>query len=276
MRRLFGVVGDPVAHSLSPRLHRFWYEATGFAADYVALNLVSETVDADLQALARAGFAGLNVTLPHKIAAMSACSTLSDAAASIGAVNTLVRSGNDRSWLGHNTDWSGLSWALDRLIGGGTMDKPLMIGAGGSARAVAYALGQRGLAFDLVNRTTARAETLCREMDLNTVTVLPLAALAKAASNTALVINTTSAGHSGEMLDLPETEGGVFLDLSYGAAAHGMANAARARGWQVEDGLAMLVGQAADAFTLWFGIEPDREAGLSMLRAHLDREETAP
>jgi shikimate dehydrogenase len=265
---LFGVVGHPVTHSLSPRIHQFWYDDVGLDAAYHALDLVSESAKDDIQALARAGYSGLNVTLPHKLSAFDAARDLSDAARAIGAVNTLKSSGlsdDKRSWSGDNTDWTGFLWSLDRFCPD-LPDEAVLIGAGGAARAVAYALKSRGIKLTLLNRTVEKAEALATEMALDVSRVTNLDDLAAACDGAKLVINTVSLGHTGGQLTLPATEDGYFLDISYGKAAASTLSAAKSAGWAIEDGLPMLIGQAADAFNIWFGTQPDREAALKAAR----------
>lgn len=269
-KQLFGVVGNPVTHSLSPRIHQFWYEELELPASYQALDLVSDTVCEDIRALARAGYSGLNVTLPHKIPAFEAASSLSDAAERIGAVNTLSRPDPDhRVWSGDNTDWTGFLWSLDRFTKH-RPEKTVLIGAGGAARAVAYALASRSFTAVLVNRTVEKSIQMAEQIALDISGVHALEDLNAACTNADLIINTISLGHSGGSLSLPPTDHGMFLDISYGQAADLTLQSARSNGWQTEDGLPMLIGQAADAFEIWFGIEPDREAALRAAREWLN------
>lgn len=267
--KTFAVIGHPVTHSLSPRIHSFWYECLGLAATYTALDLTEENVVEDIRALARAGFAGLNVTLPHKLAAFEASENLSDAARLIGAVNTLVPRVNakgQRTWLGENTDWTGFLWSLDRMISQ-LPEEVVLLGAGGAARAVAYALKSRGVTLLILNRTPEKAQDMVQELNLDVSRVTHLDELPDLARTAPLVVNTISLGHSGGELMMPMTDSGVFMDISYGKAADAtLANAARS-GWKTEDGLPMLIGQAADAFHLWFGIQPDRDAAIELIRS---------
>lgn len=266
--RLFGVVGHPVRHSLSPAIHAFWYNQLGLKAAYQALDLVSDTAVKDIRSLARFGYSGLNVTLPHKLSAFEAASDMSAAARTIGAINTLAsRSDGDdhRHWFGENTDWTGFLWSLDRVMDV-LPSHAVLIGAGGAARAVAYALNTRALALTLINRTEDKARELASDLSLNVSRVTGLTDLTEVCTGADLVINTVSLGHSGGHLELPTTVSGTFLDISYGNAAEATLDSAKNAGWQVEDGLPMLIGQAADAFKLWFGVDPDREAALSAMR----------
>ncbi len=264
---LFSVVGHPVTHSLSPVIHRFWYQAAGLNAAYHALDLQSDTPVADLKALARAGFKGLNVTLPHKLSALEAASEMSDAARLIGAANTLLLKGEgpQKTWYADNTDWTGFLWSLDRVCE--TLpESAVLIGAGGAARGVAYALSQRGVKLTILNRTLEKAEVLIKDLNLSDADIGSLDEINRVCAGHTLVINTVSLGHTGQSISLPPTQNGVFLDISYGQAASETLRLVQESGWKTEDGLPMLIGQAADAFHLWFGLEPDREAALTHVR----------
>jgi shikimate dehydrogenase len=268
---LFGVAGRPVTHSLSPRIHAFWYEQLGLNAVYTALDLSDACPEADLRALARAGYMGLNVTLPHKLEAVRASDRLSAAAEAIGAVNTLIRyedGAGHRKWQGENTDWTGFLWSLDQVLPA-IPKHAVLIGAGGAARAVAYGLNTRGISLTLVNRTVSKAEDMASELKLSVSRVTHIDDLAGEAGTADLVINTISLGHSGGQLDLPETGKGWLVDISYGAAARPTLSAAEAKGWQTQDGLPMLIGQAADAFRMWFGLDADRTSALKAVRSWL-------
>lgn len=266
--KVFGVVGNPVKHSISPRIHTFWYEAHGINARYVPLELAGDQPLEDLQALARAGFSGLNITLPYKTQALAASAIKDKAAEKIGAANTLdvfqIKSGA-KQWKSYNTDCSGFLWSLTNWIGE-LPDRALLIGAGGAAAGVAYALSTAGVGVDLVNRTEANAQKLIDDLDLPSAKTLPLDALSDIASGADLIINTASLGHSGQSITLPGTKTGYFMDISYGKAAEPSLTAAKTAGWKTLDGLPMLVGQAADAFKIWFDVDPDRQSCLNACR----------
>ena len=271
---LYAVVGHPVKHSLSPRIHTYWYNQLGLNASYQVLDLVSDHASADISALARAGFSGLNITLPHKLSALEASTRATDDARKIGAANTLVMREDDpgkRVWKAFNTDWTGFLWSLDRLCPH-LPETAVLIGAGGAARGVAFALKKRGLKLTLLNRTPKSAESMADELGLYVSSIDGLDNLNAACKNQTLVINTISMGHDGGSLSLPSSDAGTFMDISYGEAARPTLESAQMAGWQTGDGLPMLIGQAADAFKLWFGVEPDREAALA---ACLDWTKTA-
>jgi shikimate dehydrogenase len=162
--KLYGVVGDPIAHSLSPMIHNLWLAQLGIDAVYGALHLRTQAAGEDLRALARAGYAGLNVTLPHKLAALGCAARRSPEAERIGAANTLVRE-SDLTWSAHNTDVTGFAAALAAALGNRPAGARIcLIGAGGSARAVAAHLAAAGARLAIVNRTRANAEQLAAEL----------------------------------------------------------------------------------------------------------------
>ncbi len=262
MTAAYAVVGDPVAHSLSPLIHNGWIAAIGADATYTAVRLQSENAAEDIRRMAGMGFSGLNVTLPHKQAALAAAAVRSPMAAAIGAANTLVRE-SDATWSAHNTDIDGFARALHHILGqdlGGA--RVVLIGSGGAARAALVLLAREGADITMVNRTPATAANLAQELAPRTRTggLDELPALAAKAD---MVVNSASLGHSGGRLpDLPDGKGRPFMDMSYGKAAAGVLAQAREVGWAPHDGLRMLVGQAAAAFRLWFGVDPDEAAAL--------------
>jgi shikimate dehydrogenase len=269
--RLFGVVGDPVSHSLSPLIHNRWIAEARLDAVYVALHLKSTEAASDFRALARCGFSGLNITLPHKAAALASAAHTSPEAQRIGAANTLARESD--GWEAHNTDAEGLSIALDDIVGARpgrnwlSGRRVVLIGAGGAARAAAVVLSDRGADLAIVNRTAANAVKLGAELAPAAET-WGMDRLNQLASEADLVINSASLGHAGGALPaLPPGRRRPFLDLSYGRAARDVLSAATAAGWTAHDGLRMLVGQAEAAFRLWFGVTPDAEGALKACRA---------
>lgn len=269
MTRQYAVVGDPVAHSLSPLIHNGWMQAHGLDAHYSRIHLQSANAAPDLRAMAHL-YAGLNVTLPHKIAALNAAANVSPEARAVGAANTLVRAGE--TWTAHNTDIEGFEVALADALGRAPEKlNVLLIGAGGAARAAALALNRSGAHLTIANRSQENAAALAREL-------APQAAIAglddveRFAGAADVVVNSASLGHAGVNLPpLGPGRGRPFLDLSYGNAAAAALGAAEQAGWTPHDGLPMLVAQAAAAFRLWLGIAPDQENALAACRAELAR-----
>lgn len=264
--RVTGIIGWPVTHSLSPAMHNAAFAALGLDWTYVAFPTPPAAVGSAIRGLAAAGVAGLNVTIPHKQAALDACSAVSEAAAAIGAANTLVPDGAG-GWRADNTDARGFLRALDEAapleLGGRTA---LVIGAGGAARAVVFALRQRGARVVVANRTAARAAELGDPLEFSR------AALERAVAESALVVNCTSLGLHDTALpaELPLDglgPGHVVVDVVYRPGGTAWLAAAAARGARCVDGLGMLLHQGAAAFVQWTGQEPPIE----VMRAALVR-----
>jgi len=254
--RTAGVLGWPVAHSRSPRLHGLWLRRHGIDGAYLPLPVRPERFADAVRALADLGFRGANVTIPHKEAAFAVCDHVADSARRAGAVNTLVF--RDGRIEGSNTDGFGF---LENLRAGAPDWRPesgpaVLLGAGGAARAIAAALLDAGCPrLTLVNRTPARAEALARALG-GPVAVADRPPLEDAA----LLVNTTSlgmAGHPALEIDLsPLPAEAVVADIVYVPLETGLLAAARARGLRAVDGLGMLLHQARPGFEAWFGVAP--------------------
>jgi len=261
----YAVVGDPVAHSLSPLIHNAWMVEAGLDAHYERVHLKSETVAADIRDMARA-YSGINVTLPHKIAALEASANSSPEARVVGAANTLVRAGD--GWTAHNTDVAGFEIAMRAVAGEELRNlRVLLIGAGGAARAVVVSLNRAGAQLTIANRSAVNAAALANELAPQAVTA-GLSEVDALSASADIIVNSASLGHAGASLPLlAPGKGRPFLDLSYGKAAAATLQAATSAGWAPHDGLTMLVGQAAAAFHLWFGVAPDQARALAACRA---------
>lgn len=253
------VIGDPIAQSKSPLIHRFWLDALGIDADYRRVHV---TPDALTDYIARSkddpDWRGCNVTIPHKIAVMDLVSDPGDVRTSIGAMNTVVRAA-DGALVGTNTDAGGFAAPLaERDLA----DRDaVVIGAGGAARAVLAALAQRQVGrVTILNRSTDKAAALLDRYGLQGEAV-PLDA--PLPSTAALVVNTSALGMIGQPpldLDLsPLDDQALVYDIVYAPLETSLLARARARGMATVDGLEMLIGQAALAFALFFGAEPPRE-----------------
>ncbi len=256
-----GVIGWPVAHTLSPRLHGYWLDRYGIDGAYVPLAVRPEHLTDALQALPRLGFAGANVTVPHKEAALEVVDTVDPQARRIGAVNTVVV--DNGGLRGMNSDGIGF---LDNLEAGapgwGPGDGPaVVIGAGGAARAIVVALTEAGVPdVRLVNRTRTRAEHLADSIGGPTI-VAEWSDRASALDGAGLLVNATTLGMAGEpALDLdlaalpPDA---IVTDIVYAPLQTPLLRAAAARGNPTVDGLGMLLHQARIGFTAWFGVEPE-------------------
>lgn len=251
------VLGDPVAHSLSPVLHTAALQERGLPLRYRAVHVTAGALAEALEAAARGGMRGCNLTVPHKETAIALCDHVSDEVREIGATNTLVR--RDGAWHGHNTDARGLALALQMWRGrrlGRAVGHVAVIGSGGAARATvvaARALGARRI--DVYARDPKRAawaENLgatVRSLDANS------------APHATLVVQCTPLGldpaHDPSPVRLDGLDAdAIVVDLTYGDEASAFLREARARGVEAADGRGMLVGQAALAFSMWFGAQP--------------------
>ncbi len=264
--KLAGVMGWPVDHSLSPRLHGFWLEHYRIDGAYLPLPVAPEGFERALRGLADAGFRGVNLTLPHKQAGLAACHDVEPLAERIGAVNTVVF--EDGRLEGRNTDAFGF---LENLRQGApawdaAAGPALVLGAGGAARAVAAALLDAGAPeVRLSNRTAARAEALARALGAR---VVPVAweGRAEALDGLALLVNTTSLGMAGQpALDLdldPLPAAALVTDIVYTPLETPLLARARARANPAVDGLGMLLHQARPGFEAWFGVAPEVTAEL--------------
>ncbi len=252
------VIGDPIAHSKSPLIHGFWLEKLGLAGDYRATRVVSDDLGAFFaQREQDTAWRGCNVTVPHKLAVLDHVPDPGDVRGAIGAVNTVFR-GEDGALVATNTDAAGfLSPIADLDLSG----RPIVVvGAGGAARAVLFALSRAGVGrVSLLNRTPLKGAALLAQFGLKGE-ALPLTARLPAA---ALLVNASVLGMAGQPpldLDLgPLADDAIVYDIVYAPLVTPLLAAAQARGLETVDGLEMLVGQAALAFELFFGAAPPRE-----------------
>ena len=266
--RAAGVMGWPVAHSRSPVIHRFWLEALGLDGDYVRLPVAPQALGAALRALPALGLAGVNLTVPHKVAALAHLDRVDDAARAVGAVNLVTV--DDRGLAGTNSDVAGVAEALDRL-GVGAGATVAVLGTGGAARAALAAIAGRAVAeVRLLARDPAAAAALLEAFGLRG-RAGGLGAAAEAFAG-AVVVNATSLGMAGAdpmpaaLADACAGAAGVF-DMVYAPLQTALLARARAAGVPAVDGLVMLVGQAAPAFRAFYGAEAprDRDAALRAL-----------
>ena len=264
MTWLLGVIGDPVSHSLSPVIHNKWIREYGFDATYEALRVERGDLANALKSLSERNALGFNITLPHKQDALALADEQSDTARRIGAANTLIRRG-EGGWRAENTDAPGFVRSLTDAGIDVAGKRVTLLGAGGSARAVAISLADLRAELVIANRTRERAETLVRETGIS-AEICSLEEGVAGAATSALIVNTLSLGHSGGTLVLPEGHGQPFYDISYGKAAAGLAREARDKNWRPLDGLAMLVAQAAYSFEHWFGVLPETADALERCR----------
>ena len=259
--RLAGVAGWPVSHSRSPRLHNFWLRACGIDGAYLPLAIAPENFEMAVRALPKLGFAGCNVTMPHKEAALRAVDRVDPAAWRIGAVNTIVVA-NDGSLDGSNTDAYGFLQALYEGAPGLDIAKgpAVLIGAGGAAKAIAVALLDAGVPDLIVlNRTEARAQALAEALDAGII-VGAWSERAACLAGANLLVNSTTQGMQGQpalALALDDLAAdAVVMDAVYTPLITPLLAAAKDRGNPIVDGLGMLLHQARPGFMAWFGREP--------------------
>jgi shikimate dehydrogenase len=275
MTRLVALLGDPVAHSLSPALQNAAFRAAGVDGVYVALRTGADELKGLLEGIARAGGAG-NVTLPHKARARAIVEVATPAAVRTGAVNTFWLEGGRIH--GDNTDVEGFRMALADLVPEGVRGaRVLLLGAGGAARAVLAALVDAEVdEVSLWNRTPERARALASDFEASGLSLRLLPAAPGPGHPAALVVHATRLGlDAADPLPLAVEalpRGAAVLDLVYGAGETRLVRDARAAGHRAADGGTMLVGQGAAAFRRWWGqeapLEAYHEALETLRRAH--------
>lgn len=251
------VIGDPITHSKSPLIHNFWLKTLGIEGEYKRFHVPSEQLTDYLSAAAGdADWRGCNVTIPHKVAIMDLVDDPGDVRGTIGAMNTILRQ-PDGSLIGTNTDAAGFAAPISDLDLAG---RPIaVIGAGGAARAVLFALARLGVGpVTIYNRSPLKAAALLAKFGLKG----EVKALDAALPPAALLVNTSALGMVGQpplQLDLaPLPDDAVVYDIVYAPLETDLLAQAHARGLETVDGLEMLIGQAAIAFELFFGAAPPR------------------
>jgi shikimate dehydrogenase len=259
--RLAGIMGWPVAHSRSPVMHGFWLDETGIDGAYLPLPVRPQQIEQALRALPVLGFRGCNLTIPHKQAALAVADRVEPLAHRIGAANTIIVL-PDGALEARNTDAFGFrenlrEFAADWHCGNGPT---VVLGAGGSARAVVAALADAGVPeIRIVNRTRHRAERLRSDLATGStrISVHSWDQVGAVQRDAGLLVNTTSLGMTGQpplVLDLtPLPRSAPVVDLVYVPLETGLLAMARHRGHPVVDGLGMLLHQGRPGFESWFG-----------------------
>ncbi|MCC0063469.1 MAG: shikimate dehydrogenase [Defluviimonas sp.] len=259
---LAGVIGSPVAHSKSPRLHTHWLRSLGIRGHYIPMDVSQANLREVINALPKAGFVGVNVTIPHKESALALADVVTDRAALIGAANTLIFRKDGRIHA-DNTDGYGFIANLRQNAPGWVPDSgpAAVFGAGGAARAVVASLIEVGVPeIRVANRTRARTEALRQEFGTKIVTYDWVQA-GNMLDGAMTVVNTTSLGMEGKPdfrvpLDALSPKATVS-DLVYAPLRTNFLEEAAANGCTCVDGLGMLIHQAAPAFERWFGQRPE-------------------
>ena len=264
---LTGVMGWPVAHTRSPAIHNHWIAQYSLKGAYVQLPVQPQNLEAAIRGLPALGFAGCNITVPHKVNAMQLMDTLHPAARRVAAINTVVVQA-DGSLLGMNNDGYGYIQSLRDAQPDwrGDAGPALVVGAGGAARAIVVALLDEGAPeVRLSNRTQEKAQAL-KDAFGDRVTVVPWAERNSAMAGVRLLVNTTTQGMHGQpaldvaLDDLPAEA--LVSDAIYIPLETPLLAAARQRGHQTVNGLGMLLNQARPAFQAWFGVQPELTPGL--------------
>jgi len=266
------VIGDPIAHSKSPVIHKYWLEQAGIAADYRATHVKPDELAAYFAARrADPDWRGANVTIPHKQAVIPLLDRLDPAAEKIGAVNAVRPEGDEL--VGYNTDFGGFLEPLRPVLAQSHLFRMARIfGAGGAAKAIALALWSQGFTIVVAARNLDQARALRAAFDPDDSLIAPLDHFAEPTDFAwddrsgvlDLVVNTTSLGMKGQpplKLDFSHVPpGATVYDIVYAPLETPLLAEARARGHRTINGLAMLIGQASEAFELFFGVPAPRGA----------------
>jgi shikimate dehydrogenase len=269
--RLAGIIGWPVAQSLSPRLHGYWLNELAIDGAYVPLAVQPEDFSTVVVGLRKAGFSGVNVTVPHKEAAFAMCHDFDPPAQAAGAVNLLIFHAGGRI-EGRNTDAPGLTAALRAELADAALrgKAAVVLGAGGAARAAVIALEELGVGeIRIVNRSRARADQLAAALAVQVkskIVAFDAADWPSAAREAALIVHATSAGMKGtpsldlSLASLPKEA--VICDVVYNPLETPLLARAGRAGFKTIDGLGMLMHQAVPAFGAFYGQEPKVTPGL--------------
>ncbi|MXN64811.1 shikimate dehydrogenase [Stappia sp. GBMRC 2046] len=264
------VTGWPVKHSRSPLVHGYWLKKYGIDGEYGRVAVAPEEAEAFYRDFAKSGLAGCNVTVPHKETAAKACDWLDDAAKAMGAANTLWLDEEDRL-CGANTDGIGFLGNLDQMAPGwdSISGAAVVLGAGGAARAVIWALLRRGFpSVYIVNRTFEKAEKLAKDFGSDSI-AQTWDNLGEILGTASLLVNTTSLGMEGQPameIDLdPLPQNALVTDIVYVPIQTGLLRQASERGNPTADGLGMLLHQAVPGFEKWYGVRPEVTSELRSL-----------
>ncbi len=261
IKRAF-VCGHPVSHSMSPVIHGYWLAHHNLTGAYEKVGVAPEQFSKFITSLQETGFVGGNITIPYKESTFDIVSRLDDAARHIGAVNTVWL--EDGLLHGTNTDWIGFASNLDQFAQGwASADKAVVMGAGGAARGIVYALIKRGIGeIHIVNRTRSRADQLAASfssLGAAKIEADDWPTLSKSLHGADLLVNTTSLGLDGNG-EIPDISGlspsAVVTDIVYSPLQTPLLKSAAKAGHLTVDGLGMLLHQAVPGFEKWFGIRP--------------------
>lgn len=272
MRKWFAVIGDPIAQSKSPAMHNAWYEEMGVEASYIPLHVTAQNLSKAIDSLKLLGASGFNVTIPHKEAIIPLLDELDDTAQKMGAVNTVVKTA-DGKYKGYNTDGAGFVRSLEEKVGEQYDKRVLIIGAGGAARGIAFALAQAGYRhITIANRTEEKAKQLIAQLGCGHA--CSLAEAEQALENYDIFIQTTSAGMTTSDVQLPLSlqslpAGAIVADIVYNPLMTPFLRIAEEKGAIIVNGLGMFVHQGAIAYNYWLGHYPNTEKTTEQLTKQL-------
>ncbi|MGE7623276.1 shikimate dehydrogenase [Viridibacillus sp. NPDC096237] len=262
MKKWFAVIGDPIEHSMSPAMHNQWFSEENLDATYLPIHVLPEELEDAIKSLKLLGASGWNVTIPHKTEIIPFLDELDVMAKKMGAVNTVVRQA-DGKFKGYNTDGLGFVCSLEEAIGNTYRNgNVLLIGAGGAARGIAFALQHTGYhSITIANRTVANAEQICTELGGQSKAV-SLKDAEATLGDYDILIQTTPAGLKNGPLQLPFeldqlATKAIVADIVYNPLMTPFLQVAEQRGATVVTGLGMFVHQGALAFNYWLGQFPN-------------------
>lgn len=273
MKKWFAVIGDPIAQSKSPDMHQAWYEEMGVDAAYIPVHVKPENLEQAVDSFKLLGASGWNVTIPHKQTIIPFLDELDELAKKMGAVNTVVRQA-DGKLKGYNTDGPGFVRSLEEAVGTAHRNEALLlIGAGGAARGIAFALQQAGYRnITIANRTLANAQAIVEEMGAGQA--ITMAQAEEQLDTYKIFVQTTPAGMSTGNFDLPFSldkfpEGAIAADIVYNPLMTPFLLAAEQKGAKIVNGLGMFVHQGAIAYEHWLGSYPNTNGTIARLTEQL-------
>jgi shikimate dehydrogenase len=275
MKKLYGVIGNPIEHSMSPLMHNDAFMDKGISAYYHPFKILPESLSTALKGMKALGISGFNVTIPYKTAVIPFLDRLHPLAEAIGAVNTVVL--EEEQWVGYNSDGPGFVRSIkEEWKSEWQNEKALIIGAGGAAKGIYYSLASEGMPrIDICNRTRERAALMKASCPFSCVSnILDIEQAEKQLSEYSLVIQTTSIGMEPLVdespLSLTQLNKDAFVaDIIYNPFETKLLREAREKGAAVQNGIGMFIYQGAIAFEKWTGVTPDMERMRNLVTAHL-------